>query len=168
MTEFDPTLYADIEERDGFRYVTIDPHVMYPAMIERIQYVLHGGIFPGEIIQQRMVDGELEVSTSRTKRLLNYAKSLPEDAWQDALTHRKNFRSPVGYILPNKRPSLDLYTPEFRDDIKRLWNRGDALEVAQGWFLHALRIQIHGWKRGKILTGALEGETRDDFYYYQI
>lgn len=167
MTEFDPATYVDIGERNGKEYRTIDPFVFYPAVIERIEYVLRENVFPSEIVQQRMVDGDLQISTSRSITLLNNAKSLPAEAWVDALAHRKTFTSPVGYIPPKKRPDLAIYTAEVREDILRVWNRGDALEVAQGWFLHALRCRIGG-ANGRILTGALEGETPADFYHYQL
>lgn len=165
--DFDPTQYVTIEiGDDGKQYVTFDPHIIYPVTIERIRYVLQNQVFPDELIQHRVVildDGtpEPQVSTDRAKRLLANARRLPDYAWDSALRHRAEFDSPIPYplgVAPHDRPDIKVYAPAVRDKIQWVWDRGDALEVAFGWFHHALRIQIGGF-RGRVLSG-FSGEDK--------
>lgn len=168
MSDFNPEQFCNIETVDGVQYVTIDPHIMYPAVIERIHTVIQEELAPTELIQQRINEaGEVVVSTDRMKTLLNNAKSLPPSAWEDARSHRNAFDSPVGYAPPRHRPPRDTFSSEAQGRIERIWQRGDALEVALGWFLQALRCKIGG-SNNTILSGALDGETPQDYYYYQL
>lgn len=167
MTDFDPTHFCTVEAIDGSQYVTIDPNVMYPAVFERIEYVLTNNAIPDELIYHQIIDGEVIGQSDRAKRLLRSAKALPDSAWEDARKHRKEFITFVGYLAPNKRPPLEIYASDIHDAVQRLWARGDALEVAVGWFLHALRIKIGGSKN-TILSGKLDGETDHDFFHYQL
>lgn len=167
MSEFNPLDFCTVEMVDGKQHVTIDPHIMYPATIARIQYVLEENVFPSELIQQRVIDGELQVSTDRAKRLLATAKNLPPTAWQDALTHRNMFTDVVGYGPPRQRQPVTNFASDLQNDIEQVWYRGDALEVSLGWFLNALRCKIGG-SNNTILSGRAENEAPDDFYHYQL
>jgi hypothetical protein len=140
---------------------------MYPAVIARIRECLTQNIFPAELIQNRpREDGTPDINLERAKALLQNARKLPPEAWDDALAHRESFDSPVGYVEWNKRPDLEVYVKSARDKIERLWNRGDALEVAMGWFLQALRCRIGG-SRVEILAGRDGKADGRAFNYYK-
>lgn len=173
LTEFYVTDYCDVSiDEQGIQNVSINPHDMYPATIARIQYVLSNSIFPDELLQKRFDDSNLPlISTDRARRLLTTARALPATAWQDALLHRSEFTSITGYAPPGKRNSLEIYSSKLRPDIQRLWQRGDALETALGWFLQALRCSIGG-SNNRITTGLSGGDLSQhrhgDLYHYQL
>jgi hypothetical protein len=169
--EFNPLDYCDIETVDGVQNVTIDPAIMYPAVIARIRYCLDEKVFPAELIQSRMdEDGKPVVLTDRAATLFANARLLADvssSAWDDALEHRENFFAGRVYAPPGKR-SLDLYADNLKADIQQLWYRGDALEIALGWFLQALRCKIGG-SNNTILTGVNpDASKQPQFYHYQL
>jgi len=167
MENFNVLDYVTLERVDGEQSVTIDPSVIYPAVIERIRYCLAENVFPSELVQSRVDEtGEPVVSTDRAKTLLSNARRLPDSAWADALAHRQLFFVGRVYQTP-KRRDISLYAKSLQSDIERLWLRGDALEVAMGWFLQALRCRIGG-SNNTILAGDNAGTDEVPIYHYQL
>lgn len=167
MKNFDATEFATIEQVDGEYYVTIDPAVMYPAVIDRIRYCLDENVFPSELIQNRADEaGNPTISTDRATTLLRNARQLPDTAWYEALLHRQDFFGGKVYTTPDRR-NIALYAKNLQADIQRVWERGDALEVALGWFLQALRCRIGG-SNNTILAGENAGTDEQPIYHYQL
>src|SRR5574341_1244378 len=92
---------------------------------------------------------ELDAPTSRGGGermyvLLRNALALPEAAWEWALIDRDQFYPMIPYI-PRADWLEQLSLPgESREVVGMVQARGHALEVALGWFLHALRLKIGG------------------------
>lgn len=143
---FDPTEYCKIVVISGIQYVTVDPDIMYPAVIARIRDILDNRIaIPDELRQERVNDaGFVEVVIDRAKYLRNAAAAVPPQVWSNALKPRSEFSRYLTYQPVKNRAPLELYADVYRDDLSVINKRGDALEIALGWFLQALRCKIGG------------------------
>ena len=139
---FDVTkLTMTIGEEDGQPSILIDPKDLYPAVLERIQEVLETGSTPSELMALTERGGN-----ARAEILLATARALPQDAWINALIPRSEFYPDVPYISLDKRESLfPLIDANYLPTVQALCTRGDALELALGWFLHALRLALGGF-----------------------
>jgi len=115
---------------------------LYPALIERIKKVIFDGDNPSEILAPTERGG-----TARADRLLETARSLPPQAWDDALKPRDEFTEiPYQAVVAKNGGMIESVVASFDDktakDVVKMVNRGYALEVALGWFSHALRLQV--------------------------
>lgn len=98
---------------------------------------------------------------ARAKVLLQNALALPAKAWEDALHPRIEFH-PVEYKTLNMDVMRSLgISAEGLAQIQEVKDRGDALEIAMGWFLHALRLRIGAFNLS-IGSGAPAGSDPAD------
>jgi hypothetical protein len=135
------SISMDIQPGEGITRITVAPEDLYPAMIQRIQEVLSGAN-PNEILASTERGGN-----ARADRLIAEAKALPADAWDDALKPRGDFIGLPYFSVVEKNGRLreELVTvlaPKTRPDVMRMVQRGYALEIAMGWFLHAARLEF--------------------------
>lgn len=162
---------SEIVERNGVKECWIDPAVMYPAAVEHIKEVLKmarssgaleelttpetGEVTVGAYVR-RIMAGDLSQHTpelvatperggdARARQLVLNAAQLPDSAWKDALTDRDKVHPEIPFSI-----DLDLLVRvgASKDAIQaaqRVKQRGVALEIALGWFLQALRLEIGG------------------------
>lgn len=119
----------------------INPANLYPAMIDHIREVLQS--------VETSEDGELltpvlpelavnKLDNKGAENLIEWAYSITDEAWQDALTPRS----------------------EFADGDPRLELRAQALDCALGWYTRVLRMEC----RRKGLPVPDRTITRDDDY----
>lgn len=139
---------------NGITVVSVNPGDLYPAMVARVQAVL-AGEQPVELFALSERGG-----MARADTLVANARALPAEAWTDALLPRDQF-SPWPYftlVERNGRERQDLLEQLPKADraqALRMIQRGHALEICLGWFLHALRLKY----------GALDTTiTRDEAY----
>jgi hypothetical protein len=136
----------DISLIDGIHHVTVHPDDLYPAVLKRIQYILETREIPYELNAPREEGGDV-----RGRKLVREIMALPIDVWADARTSRDWFID-----LPVKSDYDQLAAaglpPDSLNQLLRLKYRAKALDIALGWFMHALRIRIGGHK-GRILAG---------------
>lgn len=130
-----------VEKDEGVTKIEIAPEDLYPAMIARIQEVLKGAN-PNEILASMERGGN-----ARADRLIAEARALPERAWEDALRPRDEFIEAeyFAFVERNGRlreGMLNMVSPKVRPEIRRMVERGYALEIAMGWFLHAIRLEF--------------------------
>jgi len=117
---------------------------LYPAVIGRIRDVL-AGANPSELLATTERGG-----SARADVLLKNARALPTEAWDDALRPREQFIAEVPYfsvVSKNGRENqefISLLPKAKQADVLQMVHRGFALEIALGWFSHALRLAIGG------------------------
>lgn len=134
-----------IVQGESVTEVTVNPEELYPAMIARIREVLDGAN-PSEILASTERGG-----SARADVLIANARTLPEQAWQDALRRRDEFTSlPYSsFVKKNGRAREDILqaldTPT-REAVVRMIQRGYALEIAYGWFCQALRLAFGAYE----------------------
>ena len=120
---YDILSLVKIEKRDdpdGRTWYAVDPDIVYPATIKRIQAVLKSSEIPQELVDPA---SPIEVDPRGVARLyLSDASRVPADAWKLALIPRG----------------------EFDQDSPALGDRAFALEVARRWFTQALHVQTGG------------------------
>ena len=120
--------------------VTIAPAEVYPVMIARILEVL-AGANPSELLASAERGG-----SARADVLVKNARSLPEQAWSDALLPRNEFVS-LPYFSFVKRNGgiqtdmLAILDKKKKSEVERMIYRGYALEIAYGWFCQAFRLE---------------------------
>jgi len=115
---------------------------LYPAMIDRIKKVVFEGDNPSEILAPTDRGGN-----ARADILLATARNLPEQAWEDALKPRDEFTNVPYFSVVKKNGGvvgevLESFDKSTREEVTHMIERGYALEVALGWFSHALRLQV--------------------------
>ncbi len=136
----------DIELIDGIHHVTVHPDNLYPTVIKRIRYILDTREIPYELNAPREEGGN-----SRARNLMKKILALPIEVWKDAETTREWFID-----LPVKSDYEQLKAAglpqESLNQLVRLQYRARALDLALGWYMHALRIRIGG-HHGHILAG---------------
>lgn len=121
---FDATALCTVEDRPNDpnrKWFTIDPNVMYPAMVARILEVVNSRErAPKELIGFVGVnDAPLDADDSQAaRRYLSLARRLPKTAWDEAL-----------------KPAATATD---------LVNRKTALILAKDWFERALTLQVGG------------------------
>jgi hypothetical protein len=133
-------LTMDVQPGDGITKIVVQPDNMYPVIITRIQEVL-AGANPNELLATAERGG-----SARADVLIQNARALPEQAWQDALTPRSEFTVlPYGaFVERNGQARQDMITvlsPATQADVIRMIQRGYALEIAYGWFCQAVRLE---------------------------
>lgn len=131
----------EVEKGEGVTKVLVAPEELYPAVIERIQEVLEGAN-PNELLASTERGG-----SARADRLVAEARALPESAWKDALTPRADFIDApyFAFVEKNgrlKESMLEMLPEETQPYALRMVQRGYALEIAMGWFLHAIRLEF--------------------------
>lgn len=131
----------EIKKGEETTKVSVAPEDLYPSTIQRIKEVL-AGANPIELLASDERGGN-----SRANRLIVEARALPEEAWEDALKPRDEFIqvSYFSFVERNgrlKEEMLDLVIPDVQEEVKRMVARGYALEIAMGWFLHAIRLEF--------------------------
>lgn len=131
----------EIEAGEGVTKVIVHPEDLYPAMVARVFEVL-GGANPTEILALPERGG-----VERANRLMANARGLPVQAWEDALRPREEFcELPYGAFVERnggvKVQMLEALAKGKRAEVERMVQRGFALEIAMGWFLHALRLAL--------------------------
>jgi len=130
------SLVTEVEDEDSTFDFIVDPSVMYPAMIEEILEIIESG----DIRSATQVLGDRAVAdlpedyppqvkaavrdwaTDRSPIVRMYlpkALSLPEDAWESALSSASD-------DMPAEQRSA----------------RAEALEVARAWFTELLHVSI--------------------------
>ncbi len=129
-----------VTKGEGFTHILVAPEELYPAMIARIQEVL-AGANPNEILAPTERGG-----SARADRLINEARALPEQAWKDALRSRSEFHEAEYFAFVEKNGRLKegmlaMLPTKTRPEVRRMVERGYALEIAMGWFLHAARLE---------------------------
>ncbi len=136
----------DIELIDGIHHVTVHPDDLYPTVIKRIRYILETREIPHELTAVREEGGD-----TRGRTIMRRILALPIEVWKDAETTREWFVD-----LPVKSNYAQLETAglpvESLNQLLRLQHRAKALDLALGWYMHALRIRIGG-HHGHILAG---------------
>lgn len=138
-------------QRNG-NEISIEPGDLYPAIIARIQECLaeyRRQEAAGEIdidgIVPELVTTPGRGGNARAKVLLRNALALPAKAWADALRPRTEFH-PIDYQSLNMDVMRSLgISEEGLAQIQQVKDRGDALEIALGWFVHALRLALGSW-----------------------
>ena len=133
--------------------VIVHPDDMYPIVLDRILYVLESREIPYELNAPRERGGE-----KRGRAIVGKALAVPTggqplgfNSWQDARSHRDMFTDlPVttDYDLMKAQGLPERALAE----LMRLKWRARALDIALGWFQHALRIRIGG-HQGRYLSG---------------
>lgn len=103
-------------------WFAVDPDVIYPVTISRIQEVLAADVYPEEL-SDPATDPRID-SRSAGKIILNDAKRVSEEEWDNALKHRQSF--------------------DGIKDIRKIELRAFALDVARRWFTQALHVQVGG------------------------
>jgi hypothetical protein len=163
---FDVTTIPMTTNRRGERIV--EPDNLYPTVIVRIKEALteyRRQEAAGEIdidgIVPELVTTPGRGGNARAKILLRNALALPEKAWDDALRPRTEFH-PIEYKTLNMDMMRSLgISEEGLAQIQEVKDRGDALEVAYGWFAHALRLAIGSFSL-TIGSGAPAGSDPSD------
>lgn len=135
------TIPMEINKRDEVTSVVVNPADLYPLIVDRIKEVL-AGANPSELLASVERGG-----SARADRLIGDARSLPSDAWGDALRPRNEFVELPYFAFVEKngrarQNMLDLLTPDKRVEVERMIHRGYALEIAYGWFCQALRLEF--------------------------
>jgi hypothetical protein len=79
--------------------------------------------------------------------LIAEARALPAQAWTDALTARDEFSQAeyFAFVERNgrlKESMLKILPVKSQGEVRRMVERGYALEIALGWFLHAVRLEF--------------------------
>lgn len=117
---FDPTEYAELNEgrstpaRPSY---DVDPDRLYPDLIAHIRAALESGELPDELITRA---GDPMIAPGQAAhKWLGKARKVALSAWDDALEPRDAFDDAA--------------------DAARIAARAEALEVAQGWFVRALK-----------------------------
>ena len=141
----------EVEPGENGVQVTVHPEDLYPTIIARIQECLEGAN-PVELLATTERGG-----SRRADVLIKNARALPAEAWQDALRPREEFIAlPYGsFVVKNGGINQVMFSAldsSIRAEVSRMINRGFALEVALGWFLHALRLH-YGAHNTTITTG---------------
>jgi len=150
---FDPSTLVELPKVEATdQTVQIDPAIMYPATIARIQECM-------TLWRQQIVEhGEADIQecapelcapkyrggTGRAVQLMKNALAVPDDGWQFAMLDRREFYPALDYPAPIAFFESVGVGPDFLEVARQVNARGDALEVAVGWFLHALRLQLGG------------------------
>jgi len=161
MFDIKSILMEITDGEDGVKHITIHPEDLYPAIIIRIQEVL-AGANPTELLATSERGG-----TARADILLANARALPERAWEDALCPREQFIA-IPYLSVVEKNGkiraelMEAFSKSLRPEIERMVARGNALEVALGWFLHALRLE-YGGTINTITTGKGKAEGARTF-----
>lgn len=140
------TLKMSLDESGDKPRIVIHQEDLYPPVIARIKEVLESGETPVELLAMPKKGGG-----ARAQTLLDTARNLPEEAWDDALKPRAEFHatSYQSFVDRNGKVNaavLDLLKATERKEVERMINRGFALEVALGWFSQALRLRVGGYR----------------------
>lgn len=129
--------------------ITIEPGDLYPAVVARIKAAVAeyrkqqaAGEIDLEAIVPELVTTPGRGGNARARVLMTNALALPDKAWDDALRPRSEFHA-IEYKAINMDVMRSLgISKAGLAQIQQVKDRGDALEVAIGWFLHALRLAI--------------------------
>lgn len=135
------SLIHEIREKEGVTELDVFCEELYPAVIDRIQEVLDGAN-PLEVLATSERGG-----TARADILIANARALPAQAWKDALRPRDEFTSVSYAMVADKQGKprddlLGMFSLESQKEVTRMIQRGTALEIALGWFLHAARLEF--------------------------
>jgi len=130
-----------VEKNGNVTKITVHPADLYPVIIARIRDVLVGAN-PNELLASTERGG-----SARADRLVAEARNLPEQAWLDAVCHRNEYGSAdyFSFVERNgrlKESMMELLPDKARGEVLRMVQRGYALEIAMGWFLHAIRLEF--------------------------
>lgn len=120
VPQYDPHALCEVSENQepevelGTRF-EVDPSVMFPATIVRIQDVLLTGVVPIELMDRKPVFGVNPLAAA--EQLILRAKNVPQFSWEHALAHKRDC------------PALAMA------------DRAEALEVARLWFTQAMQVK---------------------------
>lgn len=135
------TIQMKIEPDAGVTKILVAPEDLYPPIIARILDVL-AGANPNELLASTERGG-----SARADRLIAEARALPIQAWKDALIARDEFSAAeyFAFVERNgrlKESMLKMLPLKSQVEVRRMVERGYALEIALGWFLHAVRLEF--------------------------
>jgi len=131
----------EIEKSGKVTKITVRPEDFYPTVIVRIQEVL-AGANPSELLASAERGG-----SARADILVRNARTLPEQAWFDALVPRSEFIGLPYFSFVEKngvarQNILELLDKGTRAQVESMIQRGYALEIALGWFCQAVRLEF--------------------------
>jgi hypothetical protein len=151
------------------RKIHVEADVLYQNIVDRIVHILEGirqhwadngiaepnyqdfqdtkralGNLPPDLMPSELDAPILRGGGDRMYRLVRNALALPVEAWEWALIDRDQFYPNIPYQPKGDwLQSLEM-SEESRTAVMRVQARGYALEIALGWYLHALRLKIGG------------------------
>ncbi len=118
--------------KDKGDYFEVDPAVMFPATIKRIQEVLAGEM-PTEIVSAGWTGHPLREPT--TDKFLRQAEAFPADDWKLGLSP---YREPID---PGKDAN-EKAIAAFEAEKARNAQRAQVMDFAESWFKRSLVLKV--------------------------
>lgn len=154
-------LFDDIDEAGT---LLVRWSVLYPVVIARIREVAAAGDgltpeqggergLPSELIDAEH-RGHPDVDPlGAARRLRRLCRRMPATAWDDALLPREQFADvPTPGLSPEQYVTAATADDDSIDDrIRRLFFRAAALEYARLWFTRAIKNQMQGQLKLKLI-----------------